>query len=65
MRRFLPPLLVLLAAACLAGCDDETTPPVADQPTEQDPCLDCHGDKDLLMAMLPEAVARITTRGDG
>jgi hypothetical protein len=58
-------LLVLIAAAWLAGCDDDSTPPVADQPAAQDPCLDCHGDRELLMAMLPEEVARITTRGDG
>lgn len=66
MRRLLPPLLLLLAAACLVGCsEDDETPQVVDQPAKTDPCLDCHGDQDRLMAMLPEALARVTTRGDG
>lgn len=65
MRRLLPPLLILLTAAWLVGCSEDEKPPVSEVPLERDPCLDCHGDKDVLMAMLPEEVARVTTRGDG
>lgn len=65
MRRFMLPALLLLAAGVLVGCsEDETTAPVGDVGSA-DPCLDCHGDEDMLKSMLPETLARVTTRGDG
>ncbi len=65
MRRTRLPLVILLATAVLlAGCSEQEQTALMDDHND-DPCLNCHGDKDVLMAMLPEGRAATTTRSDG
>lgn len=66
MRTTTAILLMLVAAlAMLAGCSDDDNTALLDDGND-DPCLNCHGDQELLMSMLPEDPAPAPAgRGDG
>lgn len=65
MRRTRLPLVLLLAATVLlVGCTEMQEGALTDDGND-DLCLTCHGDQDVLMAMLPEGRAATTTRSDG
>jgi hypothetical protein len=57
-------LLLVATLALLAGCSDDDSALLDDG--NDDPCLNCHGDQELLMSMLPEEEgAAPVGRGDG
>ena len=66
MRKTTATLLMIVAAlALLAGCSIEKDRALLEDGND-DPCLNCHGDRDLLMSMLPEEEgAAPVGRGDG
>ncbi len=67
MHRKITTFLLLIAAlALLAACSDDEDSALREDGND-DPCLNCHGDQDLLMSMLPDDEARPAPvgRGDG
>ncbi len=62
--RTLPLLLLVATLVLLAGCSEDDSNALLDG-GHDDPCLNCHGDQDLLISMLPEQEAAAAARGDG
>lgn len=64
MRRTLTSLLMLVLAAGLFGCTEESGEDPFDHAAAEG-CLACHGDEDVLRDLLPETVLAARERSDG